>query len=107
MQDFHNEMVDRFGLLPEEFLNLLNMVNIKRNCIALNIQNLDAGPNGFGVIFNEHSDVSEMVLKFLTRYPVQVQIKPNNKLVFLKKLTPKNSFSETESLLAKLKESQG
>ena len=63
IEAFKDEMVDRFGALPNEFDNLLNMVKIKNTCIELKIESLDSGPNGFVMKFNENFDVSAMVLE--------------------------------------------
>ncbi len=97
---FRDEMIDRFGSLPKEFDNLLNMVKIKNICFDLKIQNLDSGPNGFVMRFNENFDVSAMVMNFINKYPRYAKIKPNNKLVYLKELKVSNILVETKKLLA-------
>lgn len=102
IEAFKDEMVDRFGALPNEFDNLLNMVKIKNTCIELKIESLDSGPNGFVMKFNENFDVSEMVLSFVAKHPRHAKIKPDNKLVFLISLKSETLLHETEELLLKL-----
>ena len=97
-------MIDRFGLLPNEFANLLNMVKIKNTCLDLKIESLDSGPNGFVMKFNENFDVSEMVLGFIKQHPRHAKMKPDNKLVFIKTLKTETLLKDTEHLLAKLRE---
>jgi len=101
---FEDEMIDRFGLLPNEFANLLNMVKIKNTCLDLKIESLDSGPNGFVMKFNENFDVSEMVLGFIKQHPRHAKMKPDNKLVFIKTLKTETLLKDTEHLLAKLRE---
>ncbi len=96
-------MVDRFGALPDEFKNLLNMVKIKQTCLDLKIESLDSGQNGFVMKFNDNFDVSDMVLNFVNKNPKQAKVKPNNKLIFLKKLKQENLLAETENLLSEFK----
>jgi transcription-repair coupling factor (superfamily II helicase) len=103
IEAFKDEMVDRFGGLPQEFNNLLDMVKIKNICMDLKIESLDSGPNGFVIKFNKNFDVSEMVMSFVKQYPRHAKIKPDSKLVFLCSLKPETLISETEKLLVSLK----
>lgn len=102
IEAFKDEMVDRFGILPNEFHNLLDMVKIKNTCMKLKIESLDSGPNGFVMKFNKHFDVSDLVLKFVKKYPRNAKIKPDNKLVFLSNLKSEILLKSTEELLSNL-----
>lgn len=99
VENFRLEMIDRFGTIPLEFENLLQMVCIKNKCLELKIESLDSGTNGFVIKFNANFDVSDMVLNFVQKYPRNSQIKPTNKLVFIKPLAKANLINETEKLL--------
>ncbi len=99
LDSFKNEMVDRFGIIPSQFNNLLEIIKIKHKCIELGVQSIDSGPNGFVITFNKNYNVSEMVFSFINKFVKQTQIKPNNKLIFLKKLTSENTLLETMNLL--------
>ena len=107
IENFRDEMIDRFGVLPEEFSNLLNMVKIRKTCLDLKIESLDSGPHGFVMKFNENFDVSDMVLAFINKHPRHAKIKPDNKLVFLKTLNSTILLKETEHLLTELKHCAG
>jgi transcription-repair coupling factor (superfamily II helicase) len=106
IENFTHEMIDRFGPLPQEFKNLLLMVQLKNEAISLKIISLDSGPNGFVLKFHEKFDVSAMVLGFIAKYPRHCQMKQNNKLVFLKPLNDRNVLSEAKNLLAALKQTE-
>ena len=45
------ELVDRFGSLPEEVGNLLQVVTLKRLCRAAGVEKLEAGPKGMVIGF--------------------------------------------------------
>ena len=45
------ELVDRFGRLPAEVTNLLDVVTLKRMCRAVGVEKLEAGPKGMVLAF--------------------------------------------------------
>ena len=45
------ELVDRFGPLPEEVENLLQVVTLKRVCREAGVEKLEAGPKGMVLTF--------------------------------------------------------
>ena len=99
VEKFKDEMIDRFGSLPTEFNNLLDIVKIKLLCFKLNIENLDSGDNGFVIKFYKNADMADKILKFVsTYYTANTKIKPDNKLV------GKNIIAETNQLLWNLSE---
>ncbi|MFV0274181.1 MAG: transcription-repair coupling factor [Rickettsia aeschlimannii] len=104
VETFKDEMIDRFGLLPIEFNNLLDIVKIKLLCFKLNIENLDSGDNGFVIKFYKNADMTDKILKFVSTYSNQAKIKPDNKLVCIKKLVDKNIIVEANQLLWNLSE---
>ncbi len=104
IESFRDEMVDRFGPIPHEFNNLLDMVKVKNTCLQLKIENLDSGPNGFVMKFNKNFDVSSMVMEFIKQHPRHAKIKSDNKLIYLQELKTKNLLSEARKLLATLKD---
>ena len=104
IEAFRDEMIDRFGVIPEEFANLLKIVEIKTICQALKIESLDSGPGGFVIRFNKNFDVSDSVMFFIQKFPRHAKIKPDNKLVFIKNLKNSiNILSESEDLLTEFK----
>ena len=102
IEAFRDEIIDRFGLLPEEFNNLLKIVEIKNICYSLKIESLDCGSGGFVVKFNKNFDVADIVMPFVQKFPRHAKIKPDNKLVFIKDL--KNSADILEEAKEFLKQ---
>lgn len=53
IEAFAAELIDRFGPLPEETQNLLNVVYLKELCRSCNIEKLDAGEKGVVLHFRQ------------------------------------------------------
>ena len=51
---FAAELVDRFGTLPEEVENLLEIITIKQLCRRASVEKLDAGPKGAVLSFRNN-----------------------------------------------------
>ena len=52
---FAVELVDRFGPMPEEVENLLEVVGIKQLCRRASVEKIDAGPRGAVVTFHHNT----------------------------------------------------
>ncbi|MDN3030989.1 MAG: transcription-repair coupling factor [Candidatus Tisiphia sp.] len=102
IENFKDEMVDRFGPIPLEFNNLIDIVKIKHKCSKLNIENLDSGERGFVLKFYKEADIAGKVMNFVIKHPQQTKIKPDTKLIFSKILVGKDIIEETNSLLEQL-----
>ncbi len=90
------ELSDRFGVIPIELRNLLTLIKIKLICFDLNIDKIDVGPFGFTFsFFNNKCNNSEKLLGFLNSKN-SVKIKPDGKIVILKKW--KNEKNRTEDI---------
>lgn len=84
IDQFHDELIDRFGEVPEPTSNLLALVRLKCICRDLKITDLDSGPNGILLKFLEDENVSKRVMNFVSKNPGIVKLRPDNKLVILK-----------------------
>jgi transcription-repair coupling factor (superfamily II helicase) len=97
---FEEEMIDRFGTIPQEFHNLLEVVKIRNTCYKLSISSIDTGPNGFVLKFNatQNSQIVGTIMEFIKKYPRHAKLK-TDKLVYLKVLTNDNILLETKRLI--------
>ncbi len=46
IESFAAELIDRFGKIPDEVENLLDIVRIKQFCRTANVDKVEAGPKG-------------------------------------------------------------
>ncbi|MFK8040480.1 MAG: transcription-repair coupling factor [Rickettsiaceae bacterium] len=91
VKSFRSELVDRFGPIPSETQNLLEIILIKQRCKELHITNIDSGNNGFVIKFNNNANARlDNILKFIQKNPNNAKIKPNNKLIFQTDLSKAN-----------------
>lgn len=81
-EGFAAELIDRFGPLPEETKQLLDITSIKASCKALGISKLDAGPKGIVMAFREDTPIDPGQLMALVRSrPNLYRLRPDSKLV--------------------------
>lgn len=87
IDQFAAELVDRFGKIPPEVHNLLDVVELKNYCRHAFIAKLDAGPRG--VLISFHNDVCpyiDRLMLFLQRPEVAkqgiIKIRPDQKIFF-------------------------
>ena len=82
---FAAELIDRFGPLPVEVENLLQVITIKQLCQRAGIEKIEAGPNGAVFSFHKNSFANPIGLVcFIKRHSNEIKIKPEQKLVYMK-----------------------
>lgn len=85
IDSFAAELVDRFGEMPEDVHNLLEIVRIKMYCKRAGIIQLDAGPKGAIVrFFNDTPPNPEKLFMWITERPSTVKVRPDQKLSILR-----------------------
>jgi transcription-repair coupling factor (superfamily II helicase) len=83
IEGFAAELIDRFGPVPEEVENLLQVMAIKQLCRNAGVEKLDAGPKGAIVAFHNDSFARpEALVGFLQSQAGRVKLRPDHKLVF-------------------------
>jgi transcription-repair coupling factor (superfamily II helicase) len=81
---FAAELIDRFGPLPNETKQLLDVTAVKVTCKSLGISKLDAGPKGVVVTFRDDTRVDPAQLMMLVRSrPGKMKLRPDSKLVVM------------------------
>ena len=81
---FASELIDRFGPLPEEVENLLQIVAIKQMCRDARVEKVDAGPKGAVLQFHQDTFPNPGgLVAFINKQAGTVQLRPeDNKLVY-------------------------
>ena len=83
MDAFAAELIDRFGPLPPEVENLLNIVTLKHLCVEAGVDKLDVGPKGAVVSFrNDHFANPAALIEFIATYERRLKLRPDHKLVY-------------------------
>ena len=82
IEAFAAEMIDRFGPLPNEVDNLLQVITIKQYCRHAHIEKLDAGPKGAVISFHNNSFARpEALIQFIQDEPGRISLRPDHRLV--------------------------
>ena len=87
INEFNEELFDRFGPPPEEVNNLLQTLIIKNKCLKNNISFIDAGPKGILLGFkNNFFKNTDKLLDWISKSSGQIKVRPDQKLFMEKHL---------------------
>ena len=106
IQNVVDEMIDRFGNMPNEIENLLDIARIKTLCKKLNISKVQERRNFVLFMFEAgelNIDINELVKKYRNRIKFTQGIKPQITLM-LQNSTEKGCLKETMEFLKGLAE---
>jgi transcription-repair coupling factor (superfamily II helicase) len=82
IEAFAAELVDRFGPLPAEVENLLEVIAIKRLCRAAGIDKVEAGPKGCLLSFRQNRFARpEKLVAYIGQRAANINLRPDHKLV--------------------------
>ncbi|HMG49482.1 MAG TPA: TRCF domain-containing protein, partial [Inquilinus sp.] len=109
LDGFAAELIDRFGALPEEVENLLELVAIKRLCRVAGIERLDAGPKGAVVGFRDNQFAKpDKLIGFIQRMAGAIKVRPDQKLVYARGWeTPQDRVTGARKLVQRLADLAG
>jgi len=98
------ELVDRFGPLPDEVENLLQVVTLKRLCRSAGVEKLEAGPKGMVVQFrgNAFANPAGLIQWIGTARQEGVRLRPDHKLAILREMTTAQRIREAREVVAGL-----
>jgi transcription-repair coupling factor (superfamily II helicase) len=85
IESFAAELIDRFGPIPPEVENLMEIVAIKQLCRAAGVDRVDAGPKGALIGF--HKDVPPNVpalMVWLNDQRGAIKLRPDQRLSVLR-----------------------
>jgi transcription-repair coupling factor (superfamily II helicase) len=82
---FAAELIDRFGPLPEEVGNLLEIIAIKRLCRDAGVEKVEAGEKGASIAFhnNRFANPAGLVV-FLQENAATAKLRPDQRLVIMR-----------------------
>ena len=85
IEAFAAEMTDRFGALPPEAENLLQIIAVKVLCRKANVEKIEAGPKGAVVTLrNNRFPNPTGLLALIARNKAAAKLRPDQKIVFIR-----------------------
>ncbi len=76
------ELVDRFGKIPQEVENLLQIVKLKQLCKEIGVDKIDAGSKGAVISFHENKFRNpEALMAYITNNQSRIKVNAEQKLI--------------------------
>jgi transcription-repair coupling factor (superfamily II helicase) len=95
IEAFAAEMIDRFGPIPPEVEQLLEIVAIKALCRRAHVEKIDAGPKGVIVAFREDKFANPAgLVRYVAEHGKSAKVRPDMRVVFIRE------FENTKQRLA-------
>ena len=106
-EDLHElqvEMIDRFGLLPDEVKALFQLAELRQFGEQLGLKKIEAGPNGGRLQFTENTAVEPMtIVSMVQNNPAIFRLQNNDQLSFTMPMdSAEQRFSEVNKILQQL-----
>ena len=106
LRDLTDEIIDRFGDMPETFINLLQITKIKILATSLNIQSVQEKNSGVEFIFNEDAKISpKNFIELKNLFKSRFRDNPSEGKIFIKIDDKKNLLKIIFLVLKRLKSS--
>lgn len=102
----YDELNDRFGKVPHEISNLMEIAIAKNECKKLNIERAEAADNGILISFKDNKfSKPDQLMQLISTSKNQIQIQQGQKLLFINKLNSKqDNLSSLNLAVKQLKE---
>ena len=102
------ELVDRFGRMPGEVANLLDVVTLKRLCRAAGVEKLEAGPKGMVLGFRGNAFRNPAgLIAWLNSRKGQIRLRPDQKLALARDMTVNERMGTARDVLGHLNKIAG
>lgn len=104
VEAFAAELIDRFGPVPPEVENLLQLTEIKALCRRAGIESLEAGPKGVVVAFRNNTPPNpEGVIRLIAAKAATIRIRPDQKMFYTRAFnTPAQRLSGGKAIALEL-----
>jgi transcription-repair coupling factor (superfamily II helicase) len=88
LRELQVEMIDRFGLLPEQTKSLMNITQLKLKANPMGIRKLEAGPAGGRIIFDGEPKLDPMhLIQLIQTRPKEFKLDGADKIKFFLNLS--------------------
>jgi len=87
IKELQIEMIDRFGLLPEQIKNLFSVTSLRLKATPLGIIEISFSSLGGNIIFEEKPNIDPMkIISLIQNKPNKFKLEGNNKLKLLERI---------------------
>lgn len=102
MDRFEADLSDQFGRVPEQVMNLMGMMLLKKYCKDLAVRDLSAGTKSISLAFTDFTPVkSDVMIELVTGRPKKYSITPDSRLIVqMEEISWPKIYSELNSILS-------
>jgi transcription-repair coupling factor (superfamily II helicase) len=106
IESFAAELIDRFGSLPPEVDNLLEIIAIKNLCRLAGVEKIEAGEKGAALTFRKNSFANPAgLVRWIGQQAGSVKLRPDQRLIVMRDWEVlRERVKGIENLLAQLQE---
>ena len=84
LRDMINDLIDRYGKLPESFNNLFKIIEIKILSKRNNIKKIDESVDGYVIEFREGKvDFADKIISLANSNPEKIRLLPKSKIMYV------------------------
>ena len=84
LKELQVEMIDRFGLLPDQTKNLFAVTGLKLKATPMGVKKIEAGPQGGRLLFEAEPDIDPMkLIQLIQSHPAQYKLDGQEKFRFI------------------------
>ncbi|MGB1869222.1 MAG: transcription-repair coupling factor, partial [Porticoccaceae bacterium] len=104
LHELQVEMIDRFGLLPDQVKALFQVTELRQLGEQLGLKKIEAGPNGGRVQFRENTTVEPItIVTMVQTQPTIFRLQNNDQLSFTMPMeSPQERFAQVNEILQQL-----
>jgi len=104
IEGFAAELIDRFGAIPDEVENLMDIVKIKQLCKIAGVSKVDAGPKGAVLEFHNNLPPKvDALMAWLASKRGAVKLRPDQKIALVRQWdTPAMRVKGVQSVMKEL-----
>jgi len=104
LKDLQEEIIDRFGLLPDYLKNLIRVTELKIKANRLGVRKIDLGPRGGRMQFNEQTNIDPArIINLIQSQPAKYKLAGQDKLRIITELPEIiDRFNMLDNLLDKI-----
>lgn len=100
LDELREEVIDRFGLMPEQALNLFALTRLKLKATPLGIKKIDFGATGGRFVFTEQPDIDPgLIIRLIQTEPTNYKLENTRLRVIRDMPDPAQRFDEINALL--------
>jgi len=82
IDEFSTELVDRFGPMPQEVENFLQICRLKDICKKAGITKIDSGSKAITIAFKQEAIQPEKLLTYVMQNSDKAKLKPDGRIIF-------------------------